>query len=276
MPGIDHKLSERLTRAGLQEKESVVYSALLQMGSGSPSAVARATGLNRTTVYAVLETLAIRGLVSELQKRNKLYYQIERPAKLERFAETQIKIAEERLENIRQIVPDLEGLYSLAPNKPVVKFFEGSEGVLSVYRDHVDVEKSYEQLSFSNTSDLMQFLSEDFRNEYIRKKQRIGITTRAILPDTETDINYTESIYSKFSTKIWPQLRHVPRKNFPFKSDLTIYGTNKVSIINFNEPQSAAVIIEDQTIHDMMVMIFELAWKGATLPSPSSKKSKNI
>lgn len=36
-----------------------------------------------------------------------------------------------------------------------------------------------------------------------------------------------------------------------------------MSIINFSEPQFSGTIIEDKTIHDMMVMVFELSWLGA-------------
>jgi hypothetical protein len=197
-----------------------------------------------------------------LEKRNKLFYQVENPKSLDRFASSQITIAKRQKENLGQLLPILEGLYSGSPNKPVVRFFEGKEGVLEVYRSHVEVEKSYEMLSFSNTADLMELLTEKFRNNYIKKKVKLGITTRAVLPDTKLDIDYNKTIYGKFPKKIWPKIKNIPRKTFPFKSDMTIYGGNKVSIINFNEPRFAGTIIEDQVVHDMMKMIFELAWKG--------------
>ncbi len=159
-------------------------------------------------------------------------------------------------------MPTLEGLYRDSPNKPVVRFFEGKEGILNVYRDHVEASKSYEMLSFSNTSDLMKFLSEEFRDNYVKTKADTGITTRAILPDNQMDIDYNETFYKNFPKNIWPKLKHISKEIFPFKSDLTIYGENKVSIINFNEPNLAGTIIEDQIIHNMMKMIFELSWKN--------------
>lgn len=275
---LEPKLAKSLEKAGLQEKEALVYAALLSSGGGFPSKIAKITALNRTTVYGILETLSIRGLVSELEKRNKLFYQIEQPKKLERYAKSKIAMAEEAYERARSLLPELEGLYSLAPNKPVVRFFEGSEGVLRVYEDHVSVDKPYEMLAFSNTSDLMQFISEKFRNDYIRKKEKFGITTRAILPDQEVDVNYNQTIYANFSEKIWPKLKHVPRSVFPYKSDLTIYGDNKVSVINFSEPQPAGTIIEDKTVHDMMKMIFELAWAGVnsnSTPTYHQKTKRN-
>lgn len=260
---LDSLLAEKIRKAGFSEKEALIYTHLLSSGGAYPSKIAIETKLNRTTVYKVLEILAVRGLVTELEKKNKLFYQAEKPVNLERYARSRVTKAKRELEGVQKVIPLIEGLYSNSPNKPIVRFFEGGEGVLAVYQDHVDVAEGYEMLAFSNTSDLMHFLTEDFRDSYISKKAKLGITTRAVLPDTEFDLKYKDEIYGKFPKKIWPQFKHIPKTTFTFKSDLTIYGKNKVSIINFNEPQLAAIIVEDQIIHDMMTMIFELAWRGA-------------
>lgn len=255
-------ITKKLKKIGLSDKESAVYTTLLLTGGAFPSRIAELTKLNRTTVYKILENLAVRGLVSEITKSKKVFYQVENPKNVTRFAQSQVTLAKRRSESALELLPLLEGLYSNSANKPVVRFFEGREGVLRVYEDHVSVTKPYEMLSFSNTADLMEFLTEDFRINYIKKKEKIGVTTRAILPDTEVDVKYNQTIYAKFPKKIWPKIKNVPRKVFPYKSDLTIYGENKVSVINFSEPQFAGTIIEDKTIHDMMQMVFELAWVG--------------
>ncbi len=264
---LDTKLVDKVRGAGLSDKEAQVYVALLASGGAFPSKLSEITRLNRTTVYKVLEGLTIKGLVTELEKRKKFFYQVENPKNLERYAASRVTLAKRGVESLETILPTLEGLFAGAENKPIVRFFEGEEGVLKVYEDHVASDTPYEMLAFSNTSDLMRFLTPEFRERYIKRKAKVGITTRAVLPDEELDINYNESIYKDFPQKIWPVLRHVSRDKFPYKSDLTIYGGNKVSIINFSEPQFAATIIEDQVIHDMMTMIFELSWQGV----PSKK-----
>lgn len=259
---IDTNLANRLKKAGLGDKEALIYSTLITLGGAYPTRIAEVTGLNRSTTYKILTDLSIKGLVTELEKGKKLFYQAENPKKIQKYTNYQITLAKQNLEELEKVMPTLEGLFSNSENKPVVRFFEGREGVLKVYEDHVDVKKPYEMIAFSNTSDLMQFITEKFREDYIKKKVKLGITTRAILPDQEIDINYNETIYKKFPKKIWPKLKHVPRNKFPYKSDITIYGENKVSIINFNEPQPVGTIIEDKIIHDMMKMIFELSWAG--------------
>jgi sugar-specific transcriptional regulator TrmB len=262
MVELDQQLASKIKKVGLSDKEAAVYAALLSTGGAYPSRLAEITRLNRTTIYKVLENLSVRGLVSELEKRNKLFYQVENPRNLERFAQTQISRAKQQFENVESLLPVLQGLYAHADNKPIVRFFEGREGVLKVYEDHVAPQAPYEMVAFSNTADLLKFLPEAFRVSYIKKKQKIGIKTRGVLPDTEIDVDYTKTIYKDFPKETWPKVKHIPHKKFPYQSDVTIYGNNKVSIINFSQPQFAGTIIEDKTIHDMMKMIFELAWAG--------------
>ena len=269
---LDQQLTARIKKAGLSEKSAAIYAALLETGGAFPSKIASITKLNRTTAYKVLENMVNLGLASEIEKRNKLFYQAEHPRNLERYSEQQVSIANKQKEAATALLPTLLGMYSHAPNKPLVRFFEGKEGVLQIYEDHVSVKEAYEMLAWSNTADLLKFLPEDFIKKYVKKKEKLGITARGILPDTEIDVNYNETVYKYVSKKIWPEIRNVSHEKFSNRSDITIYANNKVSIINFSKGNLAGTIIEDKTIHDMMVMIFEQAWSGVATSKKSSRK----
>ncbi|MDP2587768.1 MAG: helix-turn-helix domain-containing protein [bacterium] len=274
MAELDQNIAKKLKKSGLTNKEAEVYAALLSLGGGFPSKVAEETALNRSTVYKVLDNLAIKGLVSEVEKRNKLFYQVENPRNVERYAQSRITIAKRQLESTQDLLPILEGLYKHSANKPIVRFFEGRDGVLQVYSDHVAGKKAYEMLAWSNTAELVKFLPEKFIRDYVKRKEKIGVTARGILPDTEVDINYNETVYKYVSKKVWPKIRNISNKVFPYQADITIYAENKVSIINFTRGTLAATIIEDKTIHDMMVMIFELAWQGVDLAAQKNRQDK--
>ena len=204
----------------------------------------------------------MKGLITEIQKKNKLYYQVEKPKKLVQFAKTQIQLSKDRLEKAQNVLPDLEGLFSLNPNKPIVRFFEGVDGVKDVYMDHISVDESYEMLGISNTEKLTNFLSKKFLRDYVTKKDKLGIVTRGILPDTPKDRTYKNNVYKTVSKKNQPKIRFIPTELFPYKGEITIYGDNRVSFINFHENRLVGVIIEDVIIHNMMRTVFELAWNG--------------
>lgn len=261
----EHKQHINEVRAlGLSEKAAQIYVTLLELGGAYPSKIAEVTKLNRSTVYALLTDLAIKGLVSEVEKRKKLYYQIEHPKKLVQFSKMQIHLAEERLEKAKKILPEFEGLFSNIPHKPVVRFFEGFEGVLSVYEDHLMVEQGYEMVGMSNVGELLKFAPRSFIEKYVKEKERLGITARGIFPDTEADTNYNETVYKKVHKKYWPELRFIPSELFPFKSEIVMYGKNKISMINFHENHPVGIIIEDDVSFQAMKLMFELAWRGAS------------
>lgn len=251
-----------LKSIGLPEKAAIVYEALLELGLAFPSKVAEVTKLNRSTVYKILSDLALRGLVSQIERKNKLCYQIEQPAKLVGFAKHQIALAEERFERAKQILPELEGLFSLVPNKPRVRFFEGIEGVLAVYNEHIQEERPYEMLSYSNVEALLKALPPAFVTKYVKQKAKLGITTRAIFPDSVFSKEYDDRVYANAPKSIRVERKYVPAEVFPFQADVTLYGTNKVSIVNFRKGVYIGVIIEDETIAGLLRMSFELAWRG--------------
>ena len=255
-------LMQELKKAGLTDKEAAVYATVLDMGSAFPSKIAAASKLNRSTVYKILDDLVLKGLVSELERNKKLCYQVERPNKLVHYARNKIQRAEDSYEYAKKLLPEIEGLFSLVPNKPKVRFFEGIDGIKTVFSDHVAEEKKYEMVAYSNVEDLIKVLPPQFVAHYVKSKALLGVTTRAIFPETPFATAYNRRVYSKVDKKTHINMRFTPAETFPYKGEITMYGRNKVSIVNFHEKILIGVIIEDETISNMMRMIFELAWKG--------------
>ncbi len=256
------ELLQKLEKSGFSDKEARVYLCLLELSGAYPSKVANYTGLNRSTVYHVLLTLSVRGLVNEIEKKNKLFYQIEKPEKVVRYAESQVGMARECAERAQSVLPDIEGLYSAHGERPRVTYYEGAEGLLAIYTDHISVNRPYEMLAFANAAELRQFLPPKFFNQYVREKEKIGITTRGILPDTEENRTFSVWRYEHTEKKIRPEMRFVKEEQFPFVGEITVYGENKVSIANFEKGKMIGTVIEDEAIHRIMKTIFELSWKS--------------
>jgi sugar-specific transcriptional regulator TrmB len=257
------KITSELNKIGLSEKEAGVYTALINLGGGAfPSAVAAEAHLNRSTTYKLLTSLGIKGLVNEIKKRNKSFYQVEKPERLLRYAKNQVQFAEDRLDTVEKLFPELQGLFALTNNKPKVLFFEGAEEIEAIYQDCISEKKPYEMLAFSNAKKFKQFIKPAELRHFVKEKERLGITTRAIVPDTEDDRAYNSAVFPGIEKKFWPVIKFIPAKLFPFEAEITIYGNNKVGITKLGSHNIIGVIIEDEVIHGMMRMIFELAWRG--------------
>jgi len=257
------KLIKHLEQIGLSDKSALVYAVLLERGGAYPSAIAETTKLNRSTVYKILLDLSVKGLITEIERAKKLYYQIERPEKLLHFAKNKIKIAEEQFDNAERLMPRLTDIFSSYDQRPKIRFYEGANAVSNICDDMISEPNRYEMLAFSNAKLFKNYLPKEELREFIRGKERLGITTRGILPDTLEDRDYANAVFNGIKRSIWPKMRFVPSEQFPFQAELTIYGENKVSITKLTESNVIGIIIEDQTIHDMMKMIFEIAWLQA-------------
>jgi len=133
-----------------------------------------------------------------------------------------------------------------------------------------DTTKKYEMVAFANANELENVFPEKFFENYRRTKEKIGITTRGIITDSEKNSTFIDRMYAGYKKEIIPEARIVPAAEFPFKGELTIYRGNRVSIANLNKEHLTGLIIEDETIYNMMRMIFELSWKGAAIKANTS------
>lgn len=252
-----------MVQAGFSEKESAIYMYLLSVGGAYPSVIAQKTGLQRSTTYQILADLSIKGLINEVQKGSKLYYQIENPSKLVRFSKRRVDVANDTYEDIQALYPELEDTYALLSHKPRVLYFEGKEGVMSIYDDHIAEAKPYEMLGFASTADILGFLGATYFSRYRKEKVRRGITTRGILPHITASTHYAQKTYGDVPAKFRPSVRYLPQEKFPFKGEVTVYGEAKVSIMNLEKERVTGIIIEDRAFHLFMRSLFDIAWESA-------------
>ena len=177
----------------------------------------------------------------------------------------QVTMANDHLEKANKLIPEIEGLFSMFADKPKVSYFEGQENVMQIYADHLNVKKPYEMVAWANTTYLKDLLKSDFFLHYRKTKEKLGITTRGIVPDTDYDVDFVKNTYTKIgiAEKYWPWMKYISHKDFSFEGEITIYSDDKVSIVNLHKNHYPGTVIQDKTIHNMMRMIFELSWKGA-------------
>lgn len=258
----NESLVKSLQKTGFTDKEALVYVSLLELGGAYPSKIAEYCGIKRATTYNILATLSVRGLINEIEKRNKIFYQIEKPQKVINYSNTRVEMAKEGLERAEKLLPDLESLFSMLGDKPKVRFFEGPETVSLICDDMIFDKGNYEMIAFSNAKKFRSFMKEEELRDFIKAKERLNITTRAIIPDTPEDRSYSPEVFRGINPALAPRVRYMPAEKFPYEAELTIYSNNKVSITKLGGQNIIGVIIEDKMIHDMMKMIFELAWKS--------------
>lgn len=80
-------LKTDLEKIGLSSMEARIYDNLIMNGDMSASELAKRIKVGRTNIYDYARNLADKGLISEYEKRNKIYYHAENPKLLKYFAD---------------------------------------------------------------------------------------------------------------------------------------------------------------------------------------------
>lgn len=243
---------EQLTELGFGDKEASVYLALLELGPSTTTEISRRAGINRTTGYDILESLASDGLVNLIGETKIQKYSAENPEKVISFLENKIKNTEEKLKQAHILLPELLSVFNVK-EKPKVKFYEEIERVKEAFEDTFSANE--EILAYAVGTDAFNAAGEEYFKNYFRKRVEHNIKVRAIVPDDPS----TLSVIANDKEELRESLV-VPRDKFYFTTETNIYN-NK--ILNVSWKEEFAVVIESKEIADAQKKVFELAWLGA-------------
>lgn len=244
-------LSATLEKIGFTKNEASVYLALLELGRGTVARVAQRAGINRTTGYSLLNHLVQRGMVSSSGKGSRQSYVAESPDRLVTYMKKQAEDLVANLSVASSLVPELKSMRNIS-ERPKVRFYEGKEGLESVYEDTLT---SSEPIRAYATVDDMHKALPDYFPKYYQRRAKAGVAIRAIIPSTE--------VGRERAVKGRAELREsalIPADKYYFSPEINIYD-NKVMIASWRE--KLGIIIESAEIADAMKKTFELAWAEA-------------
>lgn len=247
-----------LHRVGISEKEQLIYETLLKTGEISISLLITQTKLKRASIYKIIYSLEKKGLVTMRDINKKLHVKPESPTKLLEITQNHYRETEIALKNIQSVIPQFNLLYSNSTVRPVVKTFEGADGLKKMYEDHISEGKPiYAILQASDVDpDLYQWL----RSVYVKKRLQKKIHIKAIVASSKESRDYIQKSPKEFRIAI-----EVDSKLFPFQHEIDIYG-DKISIFHHkqNEP-FIGIVMQHPQIAASMKAWFDLAWVGANL-----------
>lgn len=233
-----------LKTLGFTDSESRIYLISLEMGPASVQDIARKAKVSRVTTYAVIESLTERGLMSSLQKGKKTHYSAESPERLVSFVQGRMNEMENTLKEVKS---GIEGLRLLQRGeKPVVKIFEGSEGIKAILDDiktsNIDV--IYEFGNIDAISNIFPQLSElqPYKQEINRRK----ISSKGIFLSK-----------NEFTPRPLAEVKYLPDNKYSFTGDITVYG-NKIALYTF-KGKLISVLIESAELAQTFREFYRLA-----------------
>jgi len=255
-------LVSSLVEFGLSDKEAKIYISLLELEIATVNQIAKASGINRSSAYVVLEALKKRGLVSISEDKNVQQYIPTSPSVLLKTAEALVNKQEQIKKNIDAIIPDLKALHKGTKQKPIVRGFEGKEGLVAQFEDSLVPKEKLLRIA-SSLKKLDGIISSDYIADYAKRRIQNNIKKFGIHPVDD---------FSSKLLKVLPQSKDeqvlIPEKKFNFPTDLALYD-NKIAYMSEHHG-GIGVIIESKEMSDVMKSIFDLAFEGAK-HTPGSK-----
>lgn len=129
----------------LREGEVELYLELLKTQSATVLKLSQSTGMNRITVHGYVDNLVKKGLVTQSKRGSRRVLVPESPDKLNEILEDQRTELKQTESSLPAVIDLLKEIAPPARRMLVAesKFFEGKEGVASIYKDSARADKVY-------------------------------------------------------------------------------------------------------------------------------------
>lgn len=244
---------EKLRQFGLDEKETLVYLALLSLGPSPVRTVAAKSGVNRGTTYDILKKLREQGLATTFDKQGrdgkKQHFSAEPPEKILTAIEKKVSDLSHLKDSIKDSLPELDAIYERAGAKPVSKYYEGVNGLRMVLSDVIQqssklISKQYYVYSAADIRELLYKAYPAFNKD--RLKAKVSVQVIALGKGGEL---------AGLDERKWMK----SDSSAPAYIILYAGKTAMISVAPSREP--VAVVIEDKALYETQRMIFEYNWE---------------
>jgi len=232
------EIEEALRNAGLTGNEQKVYLELLRIGSSPVTELTKKIGLDRTLSYTLLNNLIKKGLVSEVIKGNKKFFNAAEPENLLnniKLKEIMIKKAIEKLNSIKNITEP----------KQEIKIYDGKDSLRTFLRLLI---KHKEICVFGATGKLYDVLfeTEALAKELTKKNLSVKIITN-----------------SKYKSHFANGLKNIEIKYLDIKSEATTTIFGDYIAIHILTSKPLAITIKSKEISDSYKNHFNFLWNNA-------------
>jgi sugar-specific transcriptional regulator TrmB len=209
--------------------------------------VAAKAGLQRTNFYDLLPRLVQLGLIKQSKRGGKQVFYALNPDDF--FA-----LEAQRLEQLRQALPELKAISNAPVEKPHVFFYEGAAGVKQVYDNML--RHRGEIVMFTTPS----FVSKEqlsLLKDHVPQRVALGNRLRMI-----GEVSPENMMLKKRDEVELRETRLLSKDQYHSNVEIGIYG-KKVYIADYR--QLFGMEIESSDVASTLRMIFELTWNSGKI-----------
>ena len=231
-----------------------MYLALIKLGPSPVRSLSAESKVNRGTTYDILKNLITQGLVSYYNKKAHQYFAAESPEKLVLAVEQKQKNLETVKKNIESNLPMLKAEFEKQGGKPVMKLYEGTQGLRQILEDVLSTVSDTQQKEFyvysSGDEAHRKIIYKDFP-DFAKKRVAKKILVKAIV------LGHGGMLVGLDERK-WIETKQMDSK----MTHQIIYG-GKLALMTLDDSGNPiGVLIVNQAIYETQKMIFECNWNA--------------
>jgi HTH-type transcriptional regulator, sugar sensing transcriptional regulator len=241
------RLIATLSAAGLSQNEAQVYLSALSIGASSALQISRQAGLKRTTVYSIIDSLQVKGLINVEMRGFKRLFAAESPERLK-------TVLEQRQQQFYTALPELSALFNLKGSESLIKYYQGLAGMKSVYESLLSsVRPGDDYLVISNAEKTMS-LAPEFYWDFFARRAKLPIKIRVLAqPDRYgTQLKKNQARYNQ-------QVRFLP-PGTQLTTNLVIIPAKVV--MHQVTPPILVLVVENRSIVQLHRELFEMIWRS--------------
>lgn len=249
-----NELNKYLQDLGLPSEMAAIYTSLIENPSSTALSISRRTGINRTKVYRLLETMQDKKLVSR------------------ELAENTTKISATPLDQLRGLLRErqtvvgrltkqwgeaerlVEQLTMGVRAETRVRYYQGKSGLEQMVWNVLKASSEVVGYTFRDLSD---FVGESFMRDFVSEFKRRGLLMRDICGDKYLENRHIDNDWGQEMSS-----RYIPSDILTIPHQMDIYD-GVVAFYTWNEGEVWGTEIHNEKVAQMQRQLFELAWEKA-------------
>lgn len=243
-------IQKLLRELGFSETEAETYWALLNLETVSVRKVAEFSGINRGTTYDAIKNLAQAGLVNTRRSGAREYFSAESPEKIFDLIRDRRKELLMTQAVAQEYIPELLARKARPQGKPLVRYYEDDEGIVTILRDVLATCGKLEKPEYYAYSSrpIRKYLYRKFPR-FTERRVADGIAIKVIAIGEGGE---TEGLHER---------KWLAESEDQLSSYTLIYGNKVANISISNDYTPYGVVIEDAGVAAMQRLVFEQIWR---------------
>lgn len=252
-------IKEQLEQFGLTTAEVEVYLHLIEQGAKTPLKLSRETGIERSKIYRLLESLSEKKLIEETFSERGKKVQAAQPNNLELLIHVEEASYKKKISDKKELIPDLVEILSQLPQKTNVSFelchYKGLDGLKQMLWNEL---KGKDVLIFSYKP-LEPLVGSSFTSKHIDEALARNIRFKE-MSNYEVTEQSNVTLYNKVANpkKIYVH-KHIPENVFKIGQGMVTYN-NTVAIYNWKDDEFVGIEIINKPFAESFRQIFKHFW----------------